>query len=90
MSVSYDNVWSTTTSLAEWPVQRELFLARVLDTGRACRDCLNTFPTANFLPLLCEVEERAGERRRVFIGIPLSSILSPLVPRGARKNINRF
>src|ERR1700690_35131 len=48
-------------------------------------DCLKTFPTANFLPLLCEVEERAGERRRVFIGIPLSSVLSPLVPRGARK-----
>jgi hypothetical protein len=37
------------------------------------------------LPLLREVEERAGERRRVFIGIPLSSVLSPLVPRGARK-----
>jgi hypothetical protein len=58
--------------------------------GRRSRGCLKTFPTANFPPLLREVEERAGERRCVFIGIPLSSVLSPLVPRGARKNIIRF
>jgi hypothetical protein len=33
------------------------------------------------------LEERAGERRSVFIRIaqPLSSVLSPLVPRGERK-----
>jgi hypothetical protein len=40
------------------------------------------------LSLLREVEERAGERRGVFIGIPLSSILSPLVPHGARRRQN--
>ena len=41
------------------------------------------------LPLLHRMEERAGERRRVsnfcFLRMPLSSILSPLVPRGERK-----
>jgi len=36
-----------------------------------------------FLPLFHPMEERVGERRRVLI--PLSSILSPLVPRGERK-----
>jgi hypothetical protein len=34
-------------------------------------------------------EERAGERRAVFVGFPLSSILSPLVPRGERKGHRR-
>ena len=42
-----------------------------------------------FLPLLHRMEERAGERRRVLPGIPLSSILSPLVPRGERKQQRR-
>jgi hypothetical protein len=31
------------------------------------------------------MEERAGERRRILSGLPLSSILSPLVPRRERK-----
>src|SRR5260370_29106748 len=35
-----------------------------------------------FLPLLHRMEEMGGERRCVFI--PLSSVLSPLVPRGER------
>jgi hypothetical protein len=30
-------------------------------------------------------EERARERRAVFMGLPLSSVLSPLVPRGERR-----
>ena len=41
------------------------------------------------LPLRHPMEERAGERRSVsnscFLRMPLSSILSPLVPRGERK-----
>src|SRR6266513_839727 len=41
------------------------------------------------LPLLHAMEERAGERRRHFclfgLGLPLSSILSPLLRRGERK-----
>src|SRR5258708_24646044 len=37
-----------------------------------------------FLPLLRPMEERAGERRRVFIGFP-SPRSSPLVPRGERR-----
>jgi len=36
------------------------------------------------------MEERAGERRRVLFRIPLSSVLSPLVPRGERKKIAEF
>jgi hypothetical protein len=36
------------------------------------------------LPLFREVEERAGERRRLMVTKPLSPALSPLVPRGAR------
>jgi hypothetical protein len=30
------------------------------------------------------MEEKAGERRRVLIGFPLSSVLSTLVPRRER------
>ena len=41
--------------------------------------------TLGFLPLFPVREERAGERRAVFRSFPLSSILSPLVPRGERK-----
>jgi len=40
------------------------------------------------LPLLHRMEERAGERRRVCpdsFGLPLPSILSPLLRRGERK-----
>ena len=37
------------------------------------------------LPLLHRMEERAGERRRVCFGLPLSSVLSPLLRRGERK-----
>jgi hypothetical protein len=34
------------------------------------------------------MEERVGERRRVgFFGLPLSSVLSPLLRRGERKKI---
>ena len=44
---------------------------------------------AHLLPLFREAEERDGERRHVFIEIPLSSILSPLVPHGARRLQNR-
>jgi hypothetical protein len=39
--------------------------------------------TIDDLPLLCEVEERAGERRCVVFCEPLSPALSPL--RGARE-----
>jgi len=35
------------------------------------------------------MEERVGERRRVF-EVPLSSVLSPFVPHGERKNTERF
>ena len=49
----------------------------------------NPAPTPNPLPLLHRMEERAGERRRVLLGIPRSSILSPLVPRGERKGQRR-
>src|SRR5207247_7803014 len=38
-----------------------------------------------FLPLLPPREERAGERRAVFRGIPLSPALSPFVPHGERE-----
>jgi hypothetical protein len=40
---------------------------------------------ATELPLLHRMEERAGERRIVFGSGPLSSILSPLVPRRERR-----
>ena len=36
------------------------------------------------------MEERAGERRRVFVGLPLSSVLSPLLRRGERKKHARW
>jgi hypothetical protein len=36
-----------------------------------------------FLPLFHRREERVGERRSVFV-VPLSSVLFPLVPHGAR------
>lgn len=39
--------------------------------------------TIEDLPLLCEVEERGGERRRVVFYEPLSPALSPL--RGAKE-----
>jgi len=42
------------------------------------------------LPLLHLMEERAGERRRVCLcefGMPLSSVLSPLLRRGERKKM---
>jgi hypothetical protein len=45
-------------------------------------------PQPNQLPLLREVEERAGERRSfswMSANSPLSSILSPLLRRGERK-----
>lgn len=37
------------------------------------------------LSLPCQGRRGGGERRAVIIGLPLSSILSPLVPRGERK-----
>jgi len=36
------------------------------------------------------MEERVGERRCVFVRIPLSSVLSPLVPLGERKKTAEF
>jgi len=39
------------------------------------------------LPLLHPMEERAGERRRFCFGLPLSSVLSPLLRRGERKKM---
>ena len=42
------------------------------------------------LPLLHPMEERVGGRRRVFIGTPLSSVLSPLLRRGERKHNARW
>jgi len=36
------------------------------------------------------MEERAGERRRVCFGLPLSSVLSPLLRRGERKKKSDF
>ena len=38
-----------------------------------------------FLPLPPPREERAGERRAILMGLPLSPALSPLVPRGERE-----
>jgi hypothetical protein len=41
-------------------------------------------------PLLHKMEERVGERRRVgSLGLPLSSVLSPLLRRGERKRFGQ-
>src|ERR1051326_6100918 len=61
------------------------FSFSVVAAVNGCRGRARHSVRAGLLPRRHAVEERAGERKCLFNGAPLSPALSPLVPRGERE-----